>query len=247
MNPAWLDAEGRLFNPHPRVSVMPLGTARPCVVLDDVLANPEGVVAWAAARQHEFVPPPGNFYPGVVLELPEDVTRLVMDLLNVHARTRLGARRTQGASLRLSMVTKRPQDLAPCQWQCHCDRIGAAPGRTMDIASVLYLFHDASLGGTSFYRPLRPDAEISRLLDDSLQMDATAFGQRYGLGPGYMDGSNAYFERIGQATAAWNRMIFYDGGMFHSGDIGGPQALHPDPRQGRLTMNGFFTCTTAAR
>lgn len=246
MIPEWLDAHGRLFNPNPRVRMMPLRSARPCVVLDDVLANPDGVVAWAAAHRHEFAPPPGNFYPGVVLDLPEDVTRLAMDVLAVHARTRLGARRTQGASLRFSMVTKRPEDLDPCQWQCHCDRIGADATR-MDIASVLYLFRDPSLGGTSFYRPLRPDAQINRLLDDSLQLGREAFLQRYDVQPGYMDGSNAYFERIGQAAAAWNRMIFYDGGMFHSGDVGGPQALYPDPRRGRLTLNGFFTCTTAAR
>jgi hypothetical protein len=42
--------------------------------------------------------------------------------------------------------------------------------------------------------------------------------------------------------AAWNRMIFYDGGLFHSADISQPSLNSADPRTGRLTLNGFFTC-----
>jgi hypothetical protein len=41
--------------------------------------------------------------------------------------------------------------------------------------------------------------------------------------------------------AKWNRLIFYDGGMLHSGDIRKPERMSPDPRVGRLTLNGFFT------
>jgi hypothetical protein len=42
-------------------------------------------------------------------------------------------------------------------------------------------------------------------------------------------------------------MIYYDGGLFHSGDIGEPSQLSADPRVGRLTLNGFFTCRRNAR
>jgi len=42
--------------------------------------------------------------------------------------------------------------------------------------------------------------------------------------------------------AKWNRLIFYDGGVLHSGDITAPQKLSNDPVAGRLTLNGFFTC-----
>ena len=46
--------------------------------------------------------------------------------------------------------------------------------------------------------------------------------------------------------AGWNRLILYDAGFFHSGDIGRPQALTSDPTTGRLTLNGFFSCTRRA-
>ena len=38
-------------------------------------------------------------------------------------------------------------------------------------------------------------------------------------------------------------MVFYDGRLFHSGDIGDARALDDDPLRGRLTLNGFYTCT----
>jgi hypothetical protein len=37
-------------------------------------------------------------------------------------------------------------------------------------------------------------------------------------------------------------LIFYDGGLLHSGDITAPGKLSKDPVAGRLTLNGFFTC-----
>jgi hypothetical protein len=78
-------------------------------------------------------------------------------------------------------------------------------------------------------------------------LSAADFSARYGLQAGYMNGSNPYFKRVAQVPAAWNRMIYYDGGQFHSADIDAPQALSADPRAGRLTLNAFFTCRRNAR
>ena len=50
-----------------------------------------------------------------------------------------------------------------------------------------------------------------------------------------------YFNQIGKIAPKWNRMIFYDGSILHSGDILAPEKLSADPRIGRLTLNGFFT------
>ena len=242
---SWLDAQGRLFNPNPRLSTFALQGERPCIVLDDVLAHPEGVVEWAASQS--FAQPVGYPYPGLVLELPGELVRRVTELFDLHARSRLGGRRTLDASVRLSMVTTPPSELAPRQWQCHRDRVADDPATALYAASVLYLFRDPALGGTSFYRPRRPADEMTRMLIDSQQLDAGEFGRRHGLQPGYMAGDNPYFVHVGRVPAAWNRMIFYDGGVFHSADIGGADALAPDPRRGRLTMNSFFTCRPAAR
>ena len=111
---------------------------------------------------------------------------------------------------------------------------------------MLYLFRDPALGGTSFYRPRIGPAEVERLVADSASMDAAAFGARYGLAPGYMSGGNAFFERVAQVPAAWNRMIVYDGSLFHSADVDPSAGLSADPARGRLTLNSFVTCRRAA-
>ena len=68
------------------------------------------------------------------------------------------------------------------------------------------------------------------------------FARRYRIEPGYMRGPNDCFACIGAIPAKWNRLIFYDGSMLHSDHIEAPQKLTADPLQGRLTLNGFFTC-----
>ena len=85
------------------------------------------------------------------------------------------------------------------------------------------------------------------MIADAGRMSAAEFSARYGLEGGYMSGSNRYFERVAQVPAVWNRMIFYNGDLFHSGDIAAPARLSGDPRSGRLTLNGFFTCRPAVR
>jgi Family of unknown function (DUF6445) len=78
-------------------------------------------------------------------------------------------------------------------------------------------------------------------------MDRAGFDATHpSIAQDYMGESNDYFERIGQVPARWNRMIFYDGRLFHSGEVGNPQALTGDPNTGRLTLNGFFTCSRPA-
>jgi hypothetical protein len=242
---AWLDPSGRLFNPNPTVSVVPLTRDQHCVVIDDALAHPEALLEWAASSAFEQAH--GNAYPGLVLEAPAAVSECVGDYFAQHVRKRLGARRTLSVDVRLSMVTTPPARLAPCQWQCHRDRVAADPHATVFAASVLYLFRDPALGGTSFYAPRQSAAQTDRIVADSLVFDAAEFGARYGLQAGYMAGSNAYFEQIARVPAAWNRAIFYDGGLFHSADLQLPASLDPDPTRGRLTLNGFFHCKRNAR
>jgi hypothetical protein len=60
--------------------------------------------------------------------------------------------------------------------------------------------------------------EIERMVQDSGQLDAATFSQRWNVHPGYMHGS----------------------------DNGPAGLLSDDPRRDRLTLNGFFTCTGVA-
>lgn len=234
----WLDATGRFFNPQASLRWLRLKSGAPCCIIDNALANPGGLAEWAKGQRYSQPPYP---YPGVVCEVPP-ITDLVADFFAQHIRSGLGGRRTLSSVSRLSMVTMAPHLLAPCQWQCHRDRIDAPPADVVMAASVLYLFDDPELGGTSFYTPRQPPEATDRIIIDSLRMDAAAFSARYGLSAGYMVGSNAYFERSDRVAAVRNRMIFYDGELFHSGDIGEPDRLSDDPATGRLTLNSFFSC-----
>jgi hypothetical protein len=81
-----------------------------------------------------------------------------------------------------------------------------------------------------------------QLMDEAAVLPAAEFGARHGLHPAYMTASNAWFEKIAVVPPRWNRLIFYSGTVFHSGHITAPERLCDDPRRGRLTLNGFFTC-----
>ena len=239
-----LEAVAALFNPAPSISVVPIAAERVCVVVDNALLDPEALVDWAATQA--FEPPRGYPYPGLVLGTPAAITQRVGDFFALHARSRIGARRTLDVVARLSLVTVPPAELEPIQWQCHRDQLAVEPDKVLFAASVLYLFRNPALGGTSFYKPLQPEAQIKRMTGDSESLTAADFSARYGLRAGYMVGSNPYFEHAARVPAAWNRMIFYDGGLFHSADIDA-SALSADPRAGRLTLNGFYTCRRNAQ
>jgi hypothetical protein len=240
----WLGRDGPLFNPAATLRSVPLVDGQFCHVIDDALAQPERLFEWACAQA--FEPAQGNAYPGVLLPAPRALTQALADYFALHVRRRMGGRRTLDASVRVSLVTLSPQQLQPWQWQCHRDRFDAGPPELSIAASVLYLFRDPALGGTSFFVPRHPGPATDRLMKDSFKLDASEFAARYDLQPGYMTESNQYFERVVTVPAAWNRLIFYDGEVFHSGDIVHPSRMSSDPTRGRLTLNGFFTCRRVA-
>ena len=239
----WNDGGARFFNPEPTIGSVPLPGGTEVVVIDDVLLDPEGLVDWA--RGAAFAPPIGYPYPGVVVPAPAGLSDRFPDFFAQHARTRLGASRAREHDVRVSMVTTRPEDLDPRQWQCHRDRVTTDPS-VIFIGSVLYLFREPALGGTSFYVPRQSPSATDRIQYDSQTLAAETFSARYGLKAGYMDGGNADFDCVARVPAAWNRMILYDANVFHSGDIGRPHALSADPAAGRLTANVFFSCKRQA-
>jgi hypothetical protein len=240
----WLDADGRFFSAAPEVAVLDTGNGGRCVVVDNVLANPQGLRTWAAAQRWHV--PQGYPYPGHVSPVPDDWKPRISDGFNLHVRAHLGARRVLDSTTRLSLIDTAESELSPVQWLCHRDRLPDAAGELLFAASVLYLFDNPALGGTSFYKPTRSAAETDALVADSQQIAAREFAAHYGLQPGYMNGSNLYFERTAQVPAAWNRLIVYDGSLFHSADVH-PARLNADPLKGRLTLNSFITCRRTSR
>ena len=240
----WLDASGRCFNPDASVTTVPLWDGHRCYVIDDALAHPDGMIAWGCGGQFAV---PDYPYPGLVLDAPLALAQLVADHFSQQVRNRLGGRRLINFQVRLSLVTTPPAELAPIQWQCHRDRLITQRDDILRAASVLYLFRDPAQGGTSFYRPRQSEELTDRMLDDSTSLSPAEFSARYGLQPGYMGESNPYFERVAQVPARWNRMIVYDGGLFHSADLERFSSFSADPRVGRLTLNGFYNCRRNAR
>ena len=234
-----------LFNPRPRIERQDFPNGQSCLIVDDALLQPELLRRYAVAHRDEFVYTGFNAYPGLELPMPSSFSEQLDEFFMRHIRSTLGGRRTLKMNSRLAMVTTPPGELLARQWICHRDSAWIDPRHTI-AASVLYLFEDPSLGGTSFYSPKISPRETDLLVHDSSTMGNDEFAGKYRLTPGYIGESNDYFERIGRVSAKWNRMIFYDGRIFHCGEVGSPQALGGDPLTGRLTLNGFFTCSRKA-
>jgi hypothetical protein len=228
------------FNPNPRIERVALDGTHSCFVIDDVLADPERLIAFADTQRDHFHAVDYNAYPGILLPTPGEITQALNAFFIDHVRRLFDARRVLHMHSRLAVVTLAPESLRPYQRVCHSDNMSPDPSHSLQ-ASVLYLFKDASLGGTSFYQSKLPPYEMGQLFNDATKLSNMQFSQRYDIQPGYLCGSNRYFHRIGGVDAKWNRLIFYDGGALHSGDILAPEKLSADPRVGRLTLNGFFT------
>jgi hypothetical protein len=231
-----------LFNPRATTQVAQFDDRHFCLVIDDALLEPEKLVQFAVDQRAEFNSVDFSYYPGIYRMAPADLTGRLTDYFQLQARRHFDARRCVEAICRYSIVTLPPQALLPIQWLCHRDDVGLDAKRLSMPASVLYLFRDPELGGTGFYVPTRSAADTGALFADARLASPSAFAAKYGLSPGYMHESNAWFRRIGGIAAKWNRLIIYDGGMLHASDIAAPDRLTADPQSGRLTLNGFFTC-----
>lgn len=235
-----------MLNPAPRIASLDIAPGHRAFVVDDALLEPQRWVDLAVEHRARFERSPHNAFPGPELRLPEGVAARLGDFFSRHLRARLGARRIERAHARLSLATLQPGELQPRQWIAHRDRLDPEAGR-LTVACVLYLFHDAALGGTAFFVPQRSLHETRVLVHESGQLAAAEFSARHGLAAGYMTASNPWFEKTASVPARFNRLVFYDGGaVFHTSDIAAPGKLTEDPRTGRLTLNGFFVCRARA-
>jgi hypothetical protein len=228
-----------MFNPRPVIRKAPLSTGGFCLVVDDFFSEPQQMVQAAAARRAAFTAAPINCYPGIEQPMPPDFDRQLHDHFSTQLLGAFDGAQLLGMSTRMSLVTLKPEELMPQQRICHRDARACPPGEGA-VASVMYLFDDARMGGTSFYRPLRHADEIDFLLYQARMMDNAAFSRVIGAEPCYFNGDERYFEKICTVPAACNRAIFYDATTFHSGQIDAPHLLNTDPARGRLTINAFL-------
>lgn len=227
------------INREARIETVELANGAKVFVIDDFVQDPDALVAWSQAHAGQFETPAGHPYPGPQLLLPEGMSSELDAFFHQHLRVPLGAGVPTGMFGRFSRVTQEAATLDARQRICHRDDSGLEANQMM-AASVHYLFSDESLGGTVFFRSLMSAEATSQFLRDSNMLDASAFGDKYGIAPSFMTESNRYFEVIGRLPAKWNRAIFYDGGIFHSGDVGKAPAAAYREGSGRLTINAFF-------
>ena len=235
-----------MFNPHSRIVLVPIPGHRPCVVIDDFLTAPELLVQGAVERRGEFAMAPHNAFPGLEYRMPDAFSARINEFFIQHVKRHLGSRRVLELYSRLSMVTLQPDELGTFQRLCHRDKFTTDPTHCF-AAGVLYLFKDPAMGGTSFYRPKLDEASLHRMYamdSEWRRMSREACTERLGA-PAYLTSSNEYFELVATIPAAWNRAIFYDGTIFHSGHLTAPRLLSDDPTRGRLTLNTFLTCRSA--
>jgi hypothetical protein len=144
-----------VFNPRPRIERVPLPGGQSCFVVDDALLDPERLAAFAASQRDAFQPVDFNAYPGTLLPTPL-VSAALNEFFLQHIRKLFDARRVIHMHSRLALVTVPPHRLSARQALCHRDNVGIEPKYSIQ-ASVLYLFKDASMGGTSFYQPTVPE------------------------------------------------------------------------------------------
>jgi hypothetical protein len=237
-----------MFNPNPRIQLVPIADGNSCIVIDDFLLKPQLLIDGAVRFWDSFTMAPHNAFPGLEMRMPDAFSVRLNDFFIQHIRHLLGARRVLEHYSRLSLVTLPPHELSPYQRLCHRDHFVDDPGQCFG-AAVLYLFDDPSLGGTSFYLPKLPEAEITRLYAKESEWRTISnadFTQLLGTPPAYLTTSNRYFELVCTVPAKFNRVIFYSGSIFHSAHITAPEKLRADPLQGRLTLNAFFTCRRSA-
>jgi hypothetical protein len=234
-----LNERSAVFNPTPRIERLGLTGGQAVWVIDDVLLQPERLRQRAIDEAHRFVAAPHNAYPGLEWQMGAEVSAPLSDFFMLHIRRLLLARRTLSMYSRLSLATLQPAQLRPLQRLCHRDRFGITAGQGV-AACVIYLFDAPERGGTSFYRPCRPIAEIDADIRRWNALSDDAFTLEIGSPPAYLTASNAHFELMRTVPAAWNRAVFYDGGQFHSSHITQPELLNINPASGRLTLNGFF-------
>jgi hypothetical protein len=127
---------------------------------------------------------------------------------------------------RLAMTTTPPDELQPRQCIPHRDSAWIQP-QHLACASVLYLFEDRRSAAPASTARARTRGDRA-LVHDSSTMDA-APSARIRHRRGYPSGTTRYFEHLASVPARFNRMVFYDGRLFHSGDIGDARALDDDP------------------
>lgn len=211
------------------------------IVVDDVLPDLPGTLALAGALAP--YPPSGNYYPGVrrVIAAGEPANAYVAALMQAAAPYIAGAFdrdrfRVEEASF--SMVTARPEALAPPQRAPHFDSTDP------DHLAALHYLSVPGGGGTAFFR--HRATGIEQLSDANVDRFVNAARlEGFTRPPAYAGEIDPHFELLLSVEARPNRLLIYPGSLLHSGLIPPEVPLSADPAVGRLTGNFFLQLESA--
>jgi hypothetical protein len=217
-----------------------VGTSEsPVVIIDGFAGDAEGI-ACIADSLAPFPPIQGNYYPGVRRMISQADRQAYSYVLNACERAAPfigGAFGVGGFDLheaRFSLVTTRPDQLQEVQRRPHFD------SSDQNLLALLHYLRVPPATGTAFYR--HRSTGIERINSANLDRFLAASERELETcppSPGYMAGSDDFFEQIAHIQAVPDRLIIYHGSLLHSGVIPTGMNFSPDPRQGRLTANLF--------
>ena len=220
-------------NPERRVSVVSTGRERlPVIVIDAFSQEPAVLITLATEAVYIDV---GSRYPGVRAPAPQGYVDAMLAAVAAVIEQYFGAAPADALDLcAFSMVTTAPAQLRAIQRIPHFD------GPDTDRIAFLHYLCAPHQGGTSFYRHRATGLE-SVTKDRIEEYRGTVVAEMRIDSPSqeYVGDDTRYFERVHRVDAAFNRLIIYRGNALHSGDITDRTTLSEDPRQGRLTVNGF--------
>lgn len=230
------------INPGAKVEVRDLAEGCRVAIVDDFLADPAYVRAFAEQQREAFVIPQ-RAYPGLTLDVSANSMTDIYRFLRARMSREFGFLRGDiEFSTMLSVTSLAPEELSNLQRICHVDP-RRRPERA-NFASVIYLFDNEELGGTSFYRwrdkGLIEEATALDLQDpDKAGLYLHEHFEYFRTAPCYMTTSNDVAEMLAMVPARFNRLIFYSGDVPHSAYIENSNLLTDDPSSGRLTLNTF--------
>lgn len=212
----------------------------PLVIIDDFTGAVQEV-ARIADSLAPFPPVAGISYPGVrrmISPVDEQAYAYVMTTCERAAPFIGGGFGVSSFDLTeasFSVVSMTPDALQPVQRVPHFD----SPDQ--NIIAMLHYLRVPEGSGTAFYR--HRSTGIERISNDNHgQLAAAANSElaEFPPEPGYISGSDAFFEQIGRVEAVPDRLIIYHGSLLHSGVIPRGMTFSADPREGRLTANFFI-------
>ncbi|EGF91517.1 histidyl-tRNA synthetase, class IIA [Asticcacaulis biprosthecium C19] len=224
------------INPQAQVKLRRVGReGQPLLVIDDVVLEPETLVAMAADAP--FAPPTGTYYPGLNAPLPRTYLETLLPVLRPSFERAFGIAHDTPlvANGFFALATHRLEDFGPWQKIPHYDQL-----RPDHLAMVHYLC-PGQAGGTAFFRHRTTgfesvDLDRREVYLGTVQAELDRDGD---LLTGYTGPQTPNFEITDSVEIRFNRLVLYRSNVLHCALFDGAK-LEADVHTGRLTANSFF-------